>query len=132
MVAGRWTLLDRTAAPLLDAAAAGGVGILAAAPYNSGLLARDWPSAQARYDYATAPDEMVARARHYARAAIGAGVSLPDLALGFPLRHPSVTSVVVGLGNPDEVRQTRDRAGAAVPEWLWHELDRAPDPRRGR
>ena len=43
MLAGRWTLLDRSGAPLLAACAEHGVAVVAAAPYNSGLLARDWP-----------------------------------------------------------------------------------------
>jgi D-threo-aldose 1-dehydrogenase len=40
MLAGRWTLLDRSGAPLLAACAERGVAVVAAAPYNSGLLAR--------------------------------------------------------------------------------------------
>ncbi|WP_447008455.1 aldo/keto reductase [Saccharothrix isguenensis] len=40
MVAGRWTLVNRTARPLLDTCAECGVSVLAAAPFNSGLLAR--------------------------------------------------------------------------------------------
>ena len=40
MIAGRWTLADRTARPLLDRCAERGVAVLAAAPFNSGLLAR--------------------------------------------------------------------------------------------
>ena len=43
MLAGRWTLLDRSGQPLLDECAARGVQIVAAAPFNSGLLARDRP-----------------------------------------------------------------------------------------
>ena len=39
MLAGRWTLLDRSGQPLLAECAAGR-GVVAAAPFNSGLLAR--------------------------------------------------------------------------------------------
>jgi D-threo-aldose 1-dehydrogenase len=43
MLAGRWTLLDRSGAPLLEECVARGVAVVAAAPFNSGLLARPWP-----------------------------------------------------------------------------------------
>jgi D-threo-aldose 1-dehydrogenase len=39
MVVGRWTLVDRTAAPVLAACAERQASVLAAAPFNSGLLA---------------------------------------------------------------------------------------------
>lgn len=47
MLAGRWTLLDRSGASLLAACAERG----AAAPYNSGLLAQDWPSPDTHFNY---------------------------------------------------------------------------------
>src|ERR1039458_6169223 len=40
MLAGRWTLADRSGAPLLEACADRNVSVLAAGPFNSGLLAR--------------------------------------------------------------------------------------------
>jgi len=124
MLAGRWTLTDRTGARLLDAAAERGIGILAAAPYNSGLLARDWPADDATFNYARASVDVLARARRFASAAQSAGLHLPDLALQFPLRHPAVTSVVVGLRTAQEAQQTRDRAVAPIPDDLWSQLDR--------
>jgi D-threo-aldose 1-dehydrogenase len=48
-----------------------GVSVLAAAPYNSGLLARDEPGEDARFDYATAPAQMLAQARRLAQIAAG-------------------------------------------------------------
>ena len=47
MVAGRWTLADRSGAPLLAACTQRGVSVLAAAPFNSGLLSRNWPAKDA-------------------------------------------------------------------------------------
>ena len=47
MVAGRYTLLDRSALTLLEDCRARNVSVVAAAPFNSGLLARPWPSANA-------------------------------------------------------------------------------------
>src|SRR5918998_3243765 len=50
----RYTLLDRSADPLLDVAAERGVAALNAAPYGSGILAKG-PDAYARYAYQEAP-----------------------------------------------------------------------------
>ena len=55
MVAGRWTLVDQSAEPLLTDCAHAGVAVVAAAPFNSGLLARPHPADDARFDYDTAP-----------------------------------------------------------------------------
>ena len=43
MLAGRWTLLDRSGEQLLTECADRGVAVVAAAPFNSGLLARNRP-----------------------------------------------------------------------------------------
>ena len=43
MVAGRWTLVDQSAEPLLGECAHANVAVVAAAPFNSGLLARPLP-----------------------------------------------------------------------------------------
>ncbi len=103
MPAGRWTLLDRSAEPLLDACAERGVAVLAAAPFNSGLLARPWPAEGASYQYAAAPPDVLRRARALATAAEAAGTDLPTAALRFPLGHPAVASVVVGARAPAEI-----------------------------
>ncbi len=56
MCAGRFTLLEQGALDeLLPAATACGVSVVAAAAFNSGLLARDRPSASVTYNYAPTP-----------------------------------------------------------------------------
>jgi len=119
MVAGRWTLLDRSAAPLLDACAESGVAVLAAAPFNSGLLAEELPAEGTRFDYAPAAPGLLAAARRYADLARCHGATLPQLALQFPLRHPAVAGVVAGMVTPEQ--STADAAWLAtpVPEPLW-------------
>ena len=119
MVAGRWTLVDRSAEPLLQAAAERGVSVLAAAAYNSGLLASPWPADDARFNYAPAPADVLARARHWAARAEQHGVALPDVALQFPLRHAATAAVVVGLRSPAEVAAAVERMSRAIPEAVW-------------
>ena len=102
MLAGRWTLLDRSGQPLVDECAARGVAVVAAAPFNSGLLAR---------------------ARALAGICQRHGVSLPDAAIQFPLRHPAVVSVVAGMRSGEEVASTLARFATVVPDDAWTELD---------
>lgn len=77
MVAGRWTLADRTARPLLDACAGRGVSVVAAAPFNSGLLSRPRPPDDAFFDYGPAPEAMLLRARRLAEVCARHGTVLP-------------------------------------------------------
>ncbi|WP_426513672.1 aldo/keto reductase [Dactylosporangium sp. McL0621] len=135
MCAGRYTLLEQGATDdLLPAASDAGVGVVIAGVYNSGLLALDQPPADAMYDYAPAPAELIDRARRIAAVCEAHGVHLPAAALAFVRTHPAVVSTVVGLRTPVEVGETRQRAAAAVPDALWTALRaagllRSPDDR---
>jgi D-threo-aldose 1-dehydrogenase len=123
MCAGRCTLLDQSALEeLLPSATERGVAVVAAAVYNSGLLSSPTVAADASYDYAPAPAEMLARARAIAEVCAGAGVSLPAAALAYPLRHPAVASVVVGARSAAQVSSNVERASAEIPDSLWSEL----------
>jgi D-threo-aldose 1-dehydrogenase len=123
MLAGRWTLLDRSGGPLLDECAARGVSVVAAAPYNSGLLARPRPAPGATFNYAVAEAPMVQAATRLADICQRYGVPLPAAALQFPLRHPAVAAVVAGTRDAGQVHEAVERLATAVPEQLWQELD---------
>ena len=123
MIAGRWTLADRTARPLLDRCAERGVAVLAAAPFNSGLLARPRPAADATFNYEPAPRPMLERVRALADVCDSAGISLPQAALQFPLRHPAVASVVVGLSTSPQVDATIEHLQAPIDDEVWDRLD---------
>ncbi len=124
MLAGRYTLIDRGAeADLLPLALEHGVGVVAAAVYNSGLLSQADVPSDARFDYVDAPPELIARARAMAAVCATHGVTLPDAAVQFPLRHPAVLSVVVGTRTADQLRSSVARSEADIPDELWAELD---------
>ena len=125
MLAGRWTLLDRSGAPLLAACAERKVAVVAAAPYNSGLLASDWPADGARFDYGQVPGDVLAKARALAEICQRHGTRLPAAALQFPLRHPAVVSVVAGLRTAAEADAAVRLLAAPVPEAAWAELEEA-------
>ncbi|MGC4878720.1 aldo/keto reductase [Micromonospora sp. DT43] len=123
MCAGRYTLLEQGALDdLLPAAQARGVGVVIAGVYNSGLLARDQPPADAVYNYEQAPPELIERARRIAAICAAYGVTLPQAALAFVRRHPTVVSTVVGLRDAAQVTETLRRSDAEVPDQLWAAL----------
>jgi D-threo-aldose 1-dehydrogenase len=99
------------------------VAVVAAAPFNSGLLARAWPPDGAYFDYGPAAPEVLARARALAGVCERYGVSLPDAAVQFPLRHPAVVSVVSGMRSGEQVASTLARFATVVPDDAWTELD---------
>lgn len=123
MLAGRWTLLDRSGAPLLEECLQRGVSVVAAAPFNSGLLAYDWPPEGALWDYAPAPPEVLGKARDLARVCRRHGTTLPAAALQFPLRHKAVASVVAGVRTAEQARACAEHFAAIVPEAAWRELE---------
>lgn len=123
MCAGRFTLLEQAAlADLLPAAAERGVAVVAAAAYNSGILAHDSPPSGATYDYAPAAAELLDRARRIAAVCAEHGVTLPQAALAYVRTHPAVVSTVVGLATPEQARQAGERAAVRVPAELWRAL----------
>ena len=125
MVAGRWTLVDRSAEQLLSESLDAGVAIVAAAPFNSGLLSRARPADDANFDYGPAPADVLAAARACARAAELSGTVLPIAALQFPLRHPAVVSVVAGIRTAAQAESNVSWMEAEVDPQLWDELPAA-------
>lgn len=122
MIAGRYTLLEQPAAEhLLPEAAERGVRIVAAAVFNSGLLASAEPET-AHYDYGEVPGEIAERARELARTCRRYGVALPAAALQYPLRHPAVRTVVVGTSRASAMTENIAHMAADIPEALWSEL----------
>ena len=123
MLAGRYTLLDHSALDdLLPACAERGVSVLAASVFNSGLLATPRPAAGAHFDYEPAAPELVRRAHRIADVCEAHGVTLPQAAMAFPLRHPVVAGIVVGMRSADETRRNVELLGTAVPAQVWADL----------
>ncbi|MFI7700419.1 aldo/keto reductase [Nonomuraea sp. NPDC049480] len=124
MVAGRYSLLDRTAAKeLLPLCAERGIGVLVAGVFNGGILADPGPGAH--YDYVPAPEPVLERARGLAERCAAYDVPLAAAALQFPLRHPAVTGVVVGARSSEEVAEDLALAATSIPDDLWTELELA-------
>lgn len=123
MLAGRYTLLDQSGLnELLPLALERGVGIVTAGVYNSGLLGRRRPAADAHFDYAPAPAALIGRANAIADVCESYGVTLPEAAIGFALAHPAVASVVLGARSKAQVDENVRRGSVTVPTELWTTL----------
>ena len=123
MLAGRYTLLEQGAAmDLLRACEEREVGVVNVGVFNSGLLSKERPASNATYNYAPAPGELLDRANLLADICESHGTTLPAAALRYPYQHPAVTSVVLGMRTPEQVKQNLDLAAQTVPDALWDEL----------
>jgi D-threo-aldose 1-dehydrogenase len=120
LVAGRYTLLDQSAAPVVRQCADRGIAYLAAGVFNSGVLAR--PAEGAWYDYAPAARPLLDRALAIERVCRRHGVTLRSAALHYVLAQPGVTLVIVGMAAPEEVDENIATVQAAVPADLWTDL----------
>lgn len=123
----RYTLLNRTADPLLDLAASKGLAVLNAAPYGSGMLAKGTKVNQ-RYAYQQAPEALVETTRQYEAICDRYGVPLAAVALQFSTRDPRITSTIVGMSSPRRIQQTIDLIQTEIPQAAWDEILAIPVP----
>jgi D-threo-aldose 1-dehydrogenase len=121
LLANRLTLLDRSgedeALPLCTER---NVEVIAGGVFNSGVLAS--PRAATTYEYAPVPDDVRARAVELEQICAGYGVPLAAAAVQFPLRHPAVAAVVVGVRSVAELDENIAAFHAPLPAELWNEL----------
>jgi D-threo-aldose 1-dehydrogenase len=120
LVAGRYTLLDQSAVPVIRECVDRGIAYLAAGVFNSGVLAR--PAEGAWYDYAPAARPLVDRALEIERTCQRHGVTLRAAAMHFVLAQPGVAVMIVGMASPQEVDENLAAARAGVPDDLWRDL----------
>jgi D-threo-aldose 1-dehydrogenase len=123
----RFTLLDRSAGPLLDQCAEAGVAVLNAAPFGGGMLAKG-PGSAPKYAYRTASDPVRESAVAMQAACERAGVPLVAAALQFSIRDPRIVSTIVGVTRPERIAETLDLATLDIPAGLWTELDELTPP----
>ncbi|MGO8958652.1 MAG: aldo/keto reductase [Streptosporangiaceae bacterium] len=121
LIAGRYTLLDQSAAAaLLPAALERGVAVIVGGVFNSGLLAA--PDPGSHFDYQPASARLIARARDMAAVCEQFGVPLRAVAARFALRHPAVTSVLIGARSAAEITDAIRLRALDIPAALWDAL----------
>ncbi len=118
LLAGRYTLLEQTALDsFLPLCVQRKVAVLAAGPFNSGIL-----SGGDAYNYSPAPEAIRAKVKALKTVCEAHGVPLAAAALQFPVAHPAVTRVVAGMASPAEVAANAALFAQHVPLELWDDL----------
>jgi len=122
LLAGRCTLLDRSAETLLDKAHAQGVAIVAGGVFNSGILAAG-DAGPRKYNYTDAPPDIARKVDRLSEICASHGVPLGAAAVQFPLRHPAVSCVLVGARSPEQIGANVRWFEQEVPAALWNAID---------
>jgi D-threo-aldose 1-dehydrogenase len=122
LLAGRYTLLEQNGLDdLLPLAQRQQFSILLGGPFNSGILATG-AKPGAKYNYAAAPPEIMARVARIEAICDRHGVPLAAAAIQFPLGHDRVVSIVPGAVTAVEVDQNARLINTPIPGDLWAEL----------
>lgn len=114
-----FSLIRRTDDSVIAEAAAAGVGVLVGRALMTGLLAGPDPMANERL--AAHPDAPAAL--DWWRWAQERKVPLQAVALQFAMRHPGVSTVVVGASSPREVEENVSAAAFPLPESVWADVE---------
>jgi D-threo-aldose 1-dehydrogenase len=118
LLAGRYTLLEQTSLhPFLSTCVERGASVVVGGPFNSGILVGG-----ETFNYAKAPEAIVAKVRAIEAVCREFGVPLPAAALQFPLTHPAVCNVLPGPRSPQELDGILDWWDVKVPAELWTTL----------
>ncbi len=122
LLAGRYSLLDQGALDtFLPLCLRGRIGVVIGGAFNSGILVSGAVRG-ATYDYRPAPPTVQARTQALERVCRSHGVPLAAAALQFPLAHPAVASVIVGMRSAEEVSQNLAFRYHPIPGGLWRDL----------
>jgi D-threo-aldose 1-dehydrogenase len=121
LLAGRYTLLEQGALPLLDTCRDKHIAVLIGGVYNSGILATGAVPG-ARYEYHKAPLAVLERVRKIEEVCARHNVPLRAAALQFPLGHPAVVSLVIGSSSVAELEDTLSLQCQSIPASLWTDL----------
>ncbi|MFC9561910.1 aldo/keto reductase [Agromyces sp. NPDC056965] len=123
MLAGRFTLLDQSAAhSLFPACRRRGVGIDNASVFNSGILAESPIADGAWFDHGVASTAVLDRARRIERVVTETGSTLPAAALAFAAAADVVRTVVVGATSAAQLRQIVEWRDAPPAPATWAQL----------
>lgn len=119
LLAGTYSVLRQDDDGLLARCRAAGTSIFIGGPYMSGALAGG-----STWRYGAIPAEVSADIARLDALCREHGVSMQAAALQFPLMNPAVSSVIVGMRSPVEVRQNMAFLAETVPPAFWQALVR--------
>ena len=122
LLAGRYTLLEQEALDaFLPLCVERNVAVVIGGGFNGGILATG-AKPGAKYNYAPAPEPILARVRRIEAVCAAHGVPLPAAALQFVIAHPAVASHIPGVRTVDQLRQNLAWNSHPIPADFWAEL----------
>ena len=123
LVAGRYTLLDQSAAQeLFPICLEKNISLILGGPYNSGILADPKFNSNSTYFYQKTPKEILKKVRSKNDICNRQNVPLKAAALQFGLMNPAVTSVIPGVRNVSEVIENFEMLSIDIDPQFWDEL----------
>jgi D-threo-aldose 1-dehydrogenase len=118
LLAGRYTLLEQEPLhTLFPAVEKHGASIVVGGPFNSGILV-----GRETWNYARAPEEVMAKVKRIAAICDAHSVPLAAAAVQFPLAHPLVATIIPGPASATELNQIVDWWKTPIPAALWRDL----------
>jgi len=122
LLAGRYTLLEQTALnKFLPLCEARNVAVVVGGGFNSGILATG-AVANAKYNYAPAPADVLERVRKIEGVCKKYEVPLPAAAMQFVVAHPSIASFIVGTRDVNQLQKNIDWFTFEIPHDFWKDL----------
>ncbi|UOQ44230.1 aldo/keto reductase [Halobacillus salinarum] len=117
--ATHYTLLNHEHAllKLMPRAIEQNVGIVAGAPYSSGVLVGG-----DHYEYEKAPGEILSKTERIKQIAAKHDVSMKSAALQFSMAHPAVAAVIPGTTQAAHVKEDVAAFKENIPAAFWQEL----------
>ena len=122
LIAGTYTLLNQSAnRELLPRCKELGIGVINGRVFGSGILATG-SSPGAKFDYAIAKDDLVARVRFLEEVCELYGVSLGAAAIQFAANGPAIANVCIGSRTVEQQNITFDWFNEVIPDEFWDVL----------
>lgn len=118
----RYTVVDRSANTILDAATERGMTVFNAAPFGSGILAGGNFRGRT-YGYAEPSDEFLAHVDRFRALCAEWSLDPATVALHFSLRDPRIHTTVVGVNSPARLAELENHMRAAIDVQFWAALD---------
>ena len=124
LLAGRYTLLEQESLnTFLPKCEQRNCSIVIGGAYNSGILATGTQTGGTLYyDYEPAPQWVIDKVKKLEAQCAAFDVTMAAAALQFPLAHPSVVSVIPGMGNARRIAQTLELMSVDIPTEFWQSL----------
>ena len=121
LVHNRWSLVDHSAAPLIEQALSQGIAVVNAAIYGGGILAN--PSGGSRkYGYRDAPAATLEAVAAMDKACRDHGIDLATAALQHSVNDPRISGTVIGFSKPVRLEQLIISLETEIPAELENRL----------